>query len=72
MIDCVTAFSNNPRPKTVSHAHKRGECIMNENEKRMIEEINSISARGNSAEVKRDKDGRYVIYEVQKKKKTVG
>ncbi len=45
---------------------------MNENEKRMIEEINSISARGNSAEVKRDKDGRYVIYEVQKKKKTVG
>lgn len=47
---------------------------MNINEKdiKMVEEIKSISDRGNSAEVKKDKDGNYVIYEVQKKKKKVG
>ncbi len=45
---------------------------MNEFEKKMVEEVKSISARGNSAEVKRDKDGKYIVYEVQKKKKMVG
>ena len=38
---------------------------------KMVQEVNLISARGNSAEVKKDKDGNYVIYEV-KKRKVVG
>ena len=41
-------------------------------DKKMIEEIKTISKKGNSAEVKCDKNGNYVIYEVQKKKKKVG
>ena len=45
---------------------------LNDKEKQMVKEVNDISARGNSAEVKKDKDGNYVIYEVQKKKKKVG
>jgi hypothetical protein len=45
---------------------------MDEKEKKVIEEIDTISKRGNSAEVKKDKDGNYVVYEVQKKKKKVG
>lgn len=34
---------------------------------KMVQEVNLISARGNSAEVKKDKDGNYVIYEVKKR-----
>jgi len=34
----------------------------------LLDEIKRISARGNSAEVKVDKDGKIVIYEVTKKK----
>lgn len=45
---------------------------MSEEEQKVIEQINDISKRGNSAEVKKDKDGNYVVYEVQKKKKKVG
>ena len=43
-----------------------------EKEQKVIEEIDTISKRGNSAEVKKDKDGNYVVYEVQKKRKKVG
>lgn len=45
---------------------------MSEKEQKVIEEIDTISKRGNSAEVKKDKDGNYVVYEVQKKRKKVG
>ncbi len=45
---------------------------MTKKEEDVIKQINSISERGNSAEVKKDKDGNYVIYEVQKKRKQVG
>lgn len=45
---------------------------MDEKEKMVMQQIKDISARGNSAEVKKDKDGNYVVYEVQKKKKKVG
>lgn len=45
---------------------------MSDKEEKVIAQINDISARGNSAEVKKDKDGNYVVYEVQKKKKKVG
>lgn len=45
---------------------------MGEKEQKVIEEIDTISKRGNSAEVKKDKDGNYVVYEVQKKRKKVG
>ena len=45
---------------------------MSEKEQKVIEEIDTISKRGNSAEVKKDKDGNYVIYEVKKKKTKVG
>ena len=46
--------------------------VLAEKEVLMVREVNDISARGNSAEVKKDKDGNYVIYEVQKKKRKVG
>lgn len=39
---------------------------------KMVQEFNLISARENSAEVKKDKDGNYVIYEVKKKRTVVG
>ena len=45
---------------------------MGEKEKKVIAQINLISKRGNCAEVKRDKDGNYVVYEVQKKRTKVG
>ncbi|MBP3504883.1 MAG: hypothetical protein J6K43_00575 [Lachnospiraceae bacterium] len=45
---------------------------MSDKEQQVIEQINDISKRGNSAEVKKDKDGNYVVYEVQKKRKKVG
>ena len=45
---------------------------MGEKEKKVIEEIDTISKRGNSAEVKKDKDGNYIVYEVKKKKTKVG
>ena len=43
-----------------------------EKEKKVLEQIDTISKRGNSAEVKKDKDGNYVVYEVHKKKRMVG
>lgn len=45
---------------------------ISEKEIRLIEHIQEISKKGNSAEVKKDKDGNYVVYEVQKKRKKVG
>lgn len=44
---------------------------MGTKEKEVLKQIDDISRRGNSAEVKKDKDGNYIIYEVQKKKKKV-
>lgn len=38
----------------------------------MVVEVKNISARGNNAEVKQDKNGDWIVYEVQKKKKKVG
>lgn len=44
-----------------------------EKDKRALQEMKRISKKGNNAEVKwQDKNGDWVIYEVQKKKKTVG
>ena len=45
---------------------------MSDKEQQVIEQINDISKRGNSAEVTKDKDGNYVVYAVQKKRKKVG
>ena len=45
---------------------------MDEKDKKMVEEVKTISEHGNHAEVKKDKDGNWIVYEVQKKKKTVG
>lgn len=50
-------------------------CIhteMSDKEQQVIDQIDSISKRGNSAEVKKDKDGNYIVYEVKKKKTKVG
>ena len=44
---------------------------MNEKDEKMLVKVKSISARGNNAEVKKDKDGNWVIYEVKKKKTKV-
>lgn len=45
---------------------------MTESDVKMLEEVKSISARGNNAEVKRDRQGRWIIYEIKKKKKQIG
>jgi hypothetical protein len=45
---------------------------MAEKDKKLVEEIKRISSKGNSAEVKCDKDGNYVIYEIKKKRTMVG
>lgn len=39
---------------------------------KMVAEVKNISDRGNNAEVKKDKNGEWIVYEVQKKKKKVG
>lgn len=49
-----------------------GGVRMGDKEKQVIDQIDSISKRGNSAEVKKDKDGNYIVYEVKKKKTKVG
>ena len=49
-----------------------GGADMGTKEKEVIKQIDDISKRGNSAEVKKDKDGNYIVYEVHKKKKLVG
>lgn len=45
---------------------------MDDKDSKMVAEVKSISARGNNAEVKQDKNGKWIVYEVQKKKKKVG
>lgn len=40
-------------------------------DEKMVAEIKEISAKGNNAEVKQDKDGNWIVYEVSKKKKKV-
>ena len=42
---------------------------MSDGAEKMVAEIDRISAKGNSAEVKKNKDGKYVVYEIQKKKR---
>ncbi len=42
---------------------------MDRKEAEVIAKINAISERGNSAEVKKNKDGEYVVYEIQKKRR---
>lgn len=39
---------------------------MGENDKKILESIKKIVARGNNAEVKRKSDGSLVVYEVKK------
>jgi hypothetical protein len=39
---------------------------------KMLDEACKISARGNNAEVRKTKEGQWIIYEVKKKKKMVG
>lgn len=45
---------------------------MNENDKKMVEEVKRISAKGHNAEVKQNRDGTWTIYDVKKEKKKVG
>lgn len=45
---------------------------MNENDKKMVEEVKRISAKGHNAEVKQNQDGTWTIYDVKKEKKKVG
>lgn len=41
-------------------------------DKRMVAEVKSISEKGGHAEVKKDKVGNWVVYEVNKKKIVIG
>lgn len=43
-------------------------CNMSDKEQQVIDQIDSISKRGNSAEVKKDKDGNYIVYEVKRRR----
>lgn len=45
---------------------------MTKKEEELVREINRIADKGNNAEVKRNKDGSYSVYDVKKKKVKVG
>lgn len=45
---------------------------MDEKDRKMVEEVKRISAKGHNAEVKQSKDGKWIVYEVKKDKKMVG
>lgn len=45
---------------------------MTKKDEKLIKEIYRITDKGNNAEVKRNTDGSYSVYDVSKKKKTVG
>lgn len=45
---------------------------ISEKDKKMLLEMKRISKKGNNAEVKQDKNGDWVIYEVHKTKTKVG
>ena len=49
-----------------------GSMEVTDNDIRMVSEVKRISDKGNNAEVKSNQDGKQVIYEVMKKRKTVG
>ena len=42
-----------------------------EREKKLLSKLKRISARGNNAEVKQDRDGNWIVYEVKKIKAVV-
>lgn len=42
-----------------------------EREQKLLSKLKQISARGNNAEVKQDRDGNWVVYEVKKTKAIV-
>lgn len=46
--------------------------IVSDKDGKVLKEIEKISEKGNHAEVKKNKDGDWVIYEVKKKKTKVG
>ena len=50
--------------------HRRRD--MDEKDRKMVEEVKRISAKGHNAEVKQSKDGKWIVYEVKKDKKMVG
>lgn len=45
---------------------------MNENDKKMVETVKQISAKGHNAEVKQDRNGKWIIYDVSKSKIVIG
>jgi hypothetical protein len=45
---------------------------MSEKDEKMVAELKRISDKGNNAEVKRDKNGEWIVYEVKKEKRMVG
>lgn len=42
-----------------------------EKEKKLLSKLKRISARGNNAEVKQDRNGNWIVYEVKKTKAVV-
>ena len=42
-----------------------------EREQKLLSKLKQLSARGNNAEVKQDRDGKWVVYEVKKTKAIV-
>lgn len=41
-------------------------------DQKMVNLVKTISEKGSHAEVKKDKDGNWIVYEVNKKKRVVG
>ena len=50
---------------------KSGEMILKEKEKDIEKVLREIVKRGNNAEVRQDKNGRMVVYEIEKKKRYI-
>ncbi|MBO4952274.1 MAG: hypothetical protein J6C99_05105 [Lachnospiraceae bacterium] len=48
------------------------QTVFSEDDKMMVAIVKAISERGSHAEVKRDRAGNWIIYEVNKKKRVVG
>ena len=44
----------------------------NKSDEELLKKLKEISAKGHNAEVKQDKNGKWVVYEVKKENTTVG
>lgn len=51
---------------------KEMQRYISDDDKKMVAEVKAIAEKGSHAEVKKDRDGNWIIYEVSKKRKMIG